>query len=323
MRRSLPAVAALLLAGCSAPSETEGLGTPSGLSSAYLAVDAKALYWVDPAIGAVIRQARGSEEATTLATTPDTWNVVAVNDTAVFYYASDISANGSIMSVPKQGGVAGEAARAIAPYMIAVDDDHLYATRAQTYPLPWETFDHPLGGGDEKTLETDATLSLAIAGSDLVGTSCTPTGVWALPRTGGARRPLVSDALCPITIAADTANVCYGDFEMGLYCVPRAGGTARPLTPDYHGPIHAFVLDGPYVYALTGYLMRYAVESDDSLAIASAPGAVGIAVAEASPTGRRRTRAGYYASTAFLCRPNRLPLQARDPPQRVLMSAVG
>ena len=110
---------------------------------------------------------------------------------------------------------------------------------------------------------------------------------------------------------------------MGLFCVPRAGGTARPLTPDYHGPIHAFVLDGPYVYALTGYLMRYAVESGDSLAIASAPGAVGIAVADGVAYWTAPDTSAGTASTAFLCRPNRLPLQARDPPQRVLMSAVG
>jgi hypothetical protein len=68
---------------------------------------------------------------------------------------------------------------------------------------------------------------------------------------------------------------------MGLYCAPRAGGTALHLTPKYFGPIHAFVLDGPYVYALTDpLLMRYAVDTGDATTIAPAPGGVGIAVSD-------------------------------------------
>ena len=45
-----------------------------------------------------MRQARASDEPTRLGPTPSTWNVIAVNDTAVFYYGSD---TGTIMSVPK------------------------------------------------------------------------------------------------------------------------------------------------------------------------------------------------------------------------------
>ena len=279
MRRSLSAgVAALLLAGCSSGSEPGVAGTSVGSSSAYLAVDAAALYWVDPVMGAVMRQARASDEPTRLATTPSTWNVIAVNDTAVFYYGSD---TGTIMSVPKQGGAAEGVAQAIAPYMIAVDDDHLYLSRMEANPVTSEVVDHSLDNGKETVLEADIALSLSISGSDLVGTSCSRDGVWTLRRTGGSRTPLVSDALCPITIAADGANVCYGDFDMGLYCVPREGGTARHLTPLYFGPIHSFVLDGPFVYTLEDpQLMRYAVDTGDSIMVAQAPGAVGIAISD-------------------------------------------
>jgi hypothetical protein len=286
LRRSLSAALALSIAACSSADPTAGPGRPAGLSSAYLAIDATALYWLDPQMG-VVRQPRSGGAPTVLAQPASAWQVIAVNGSDVFYWQETSAGAGAIMSVPKLGGDPREVAQGLMPYMIAVDAEHLYLSHAveaePPTPSTWTIVDHPLGGGQESMLDSSggAALGLAVAGPDLVGTSCEPSGVWALARTAGPRRPFVGDAFCPITLAVDDANVCYADWDKGIYCVARDGGAVRKVGPSYAGGLDAFVLDGAHVYTIgSPSLLRFTVETGDELEVADATGAVGIALAD-------------------------------------------
>ena len=66
---------------------------------------------------------------------------------------------------------------------------------------------------------------------------------------------------------------------MGLYCVPREGaprGTSHLSTLT-----HLSSSTGPFVYTLEDpQLMRYAVDTGDSIMVAQAPGAAGIAISD-------------------------------------------
>lgn len=212
--------------------------------SRQLALDAGFAYWIDA--GAPIRAARDGSGQLALAPSTGGIGEIHVTNRSVIWVG-----DGVISEAPLTGTTTPRVLGnfTIGPFTIAVDDAHVFYAREQ------ELVDISLDGTPDRVVSADQfALSVAIAGDELIGTSCAQTmgvlGLWRIAIAGGLRDEL-GPAFCPQALALDdyyvyTSDRVTVDGPLGIVRTPIEGGD--PVLVVENQDLTFAVRDG-FVYA--------------------------------------------------------------------------
>jgi len=289
MSNRVALVLALLLAACASshsigePSATAHL--PERSSSASLAIDAVGLYWVDPALEAVVHAPLGGGPGLPIASAhPSVYAPITLTDTDVVW-GDRLDGRVRVMRAPRAGGRAtliGDGNGG--PIGIGVGAGHVYFSReAATFDL----LDLDLATSRERVVAVNAAaLGIVVDGADLIVTRCADGGLARVALDTGASTTL-APTYCPVTLALDGDEVFFSDYAepttpgvggLAIFAAPAHGGTARRVT---RSDGIAFAVHGGDVYTVRDHvIVRVSRDGTHTTPLAAARDVRGIAVDE-------------------------------------------
>jgi hypothetical protein len=205
-------------------------------------LDETHLYWVTDGIfgpSQVWRANRENAAMELLATSAGRVYALAIDEAHVYFvetFETAFVGGGSVLRVPKSGGgVQTVVAGLDNPTSVAVDDTHVYFTRA--FSPDGEVQRAPKTGGQAEVLlaDVDNPWDIAVDATHLYVSEMNRSQILRAPKTGGEREVLASGWLSTGWMAVGPAGVYFATCSVGtcapamLRSVPLAGGDVTLL----------------------------------------------------------------------------------------------
>lgn len=206
------------------------------------ALDASALYWLEPEAGRVMRLGKSQTEPTVLATTDEAMRGMALDDTFVYW-----TENAAIHRVPKEGGKAQVVAKDISmPDMLSVDGTHVYWYSMMAGVI----YRAPKKGGAPKKVHADDQHTLHaffLDGDDLYFSYGAEKKMELLriPKAGGKPTPVLGGQ-DPASAFAVSGDRIYWVTEEGIFSVGKSGGVSKVI--DKTDRARDLVVEGRTIY---------------------------------------------------------------------------
>lgn len=208
-----------------------------------IAVDADAVYWLEPREGRVMKKPRGGGDETKLADSNGISRGLFLDADTVYW-----AENEAIFAVPKAGGKSRIVSPTDIPDLFGVDDGFVYwyssiSGNLSRAPKKGAPKPQKIYTDKDHTLHT-----LIVDGNDLFvafGAEGRMT-IQRLPKTGGTPVTVVDGQQSPHDFAIDADSI-YWITEDDVWKVPRGGGTATKVVEKlWFGT--SLAVDGQYVY---------------------------------------------------------------------------